>query len=327
MRKFLLVIILTHLHCIGLAQTTTMTEAEKAALDSMLKDDEFMNMLKDALTPKSYFLISAGLGNSYFSTKNKQVNASQLESQLVITPSVGYFHKSGLALTATSYLSTFDGQMNFYQFGISPSYSLTKSKKIGATVSYTHTFVRTGYQRVASPIRNELYGNIYLKKFWLQPGISLGFSGGRYTDYYKIDTVLNGIRRILIDTADIKLRIFSANVFVKHNFEFYKLLSKKDGMSVTPQLIMNAGSQKFSVVHNNPIFTRLKNFNSERFKNLGKRTDKTSFTIQSLAFNLDINYVIGKFGFEPQVYLDYYLPDTTDNRFTTVYSLVISYAF
>lgn len=328
MRKFLLIFIFMHLYCVDLAQTTTtITEAEKAALDSMLKDDEFMNMLQTALNPKSYFVVSAGLGNSYFSTKNKQVNASQLEAQLVITPALAYFHKSGLAINTTAYISTFDGKTDFYQFGLSPSYSITKNKKIGATVSYTHTFVREGFQRVASPIKNELYGNIFLKKYWLKPGISLGLSGGHYTDYYKLDTVINGNHRIFIDTADIRLRIFSANIFVKHDFEFYKLLSKKDGMSVTPQLILNAGSQKFSITHNNLLFTRLKNLNSARFKNLGKRTDKTSFGLQSLAFNLDINYIIGKFGFEPQVYLDYYLPETTDDRFTSVFSFVVSYAF
>jgi len=311
----------------GFAQKTTFTEAEKATLDSMFQDDEFMNMLKTALNPKSYFIVSAGIGNSYFSTRNKQINASQLESKMVITPSVAYFHKSGLAITATAFLSEFNGQSDFYQYSLSPSYSLTKSKKISATLSYTHMFTRNGYEGYASPIKNEFYGNIYLKKPWLQPGISLGLSGGRYTDYRRFDTVINGIRRIFTDTAKTRLTALSMNAFIQHEFEYYKLLSKKDGISIKPQLILNAGSQKFTIVHTNPLITRLKARNSVRFKNLGAKSDKSSFNIQSLAFNLDVNYVIGKFGFEPQVYLDYYLPETTDQRFTAVYSFVISYAF
>lgn len=327
MLKFTGTIILLLVFFSGLAQKTTYTEAEKAALDSMFKDDEFINMLKTALAPKSYFLVSAGIGNSYFSAKNKELNASQLENKLVITPAAAYYHKSGLAITASAFMASFNGKMSFYQFGLSPSYSLTKNKKIGTTISFTHMFTRSGFEGYASPIQNDFYGNIFLKKPWLQPGISLGLSGGRYTDYVKVDTVLNGIRRIFTDTVKTRLTAVSLNAFVQHQFEYFELLSKKDGISITPQLILNAGSQKFTEVHKNPFITKLKLMNSVRFKNLGVRSDKSSFSIQSLAFNLDINYVIGKFGFEPQFYLDYYLPETTDKKFTSVYSFVISYVF
>lgn len=71
----------------AVAQEKPLTASEKAALDSMLNDDMFMDMLNTALNPKSYFLISAGIGNSYFSIRNRQVNAMQLESKLVLTPS------------------------------------------------------------------------------------------------------------------------------------------------------------------------------------------------------------------------------------------------
>jgi len=311
----------------GHAQKTTFTEAEKASLDSMFRDDEFVNMLKTALAPRSYFLLGAGIGNSYFSTKNKELNASQLESKPVFTPSISYLHKSGLGITVTAFLAEFNGQSNFYQYSLSPSYSLAKNKKVSATVNLTHIFTRKGYEGFASPIQNEFYGNIYLKKPWLQPGISLGLSGGKYTDYIKIDTVLNGIRRIFTDTARTHIGVISMNAFVQHDFEYFKLLSKKDGISIRPQLILNAGSQRFTVVHKNPFITKLKARNSVRFKNLGINSDKSSFSIQSLAFNLDVNYIIGKFGFEPQLYLDYYLPETTDKKLTAVYSVVISYAF
>ena len=311
----------------GHAQQTTFTEAEKASLDSMFKDDEFINMLRSAAVPKSYVVIGAGIGNSYFSTKNKQIDASQLESKLIFSPSISYLHKSGLGIAVTAFLAEYKGQSNFYQFSLSPSYSLTRNKKIGLSVSFTHMFTRKGYEGFASPIQNDFYGSIHLKKPWLQPGISVGLSGGRYTDYLRIDTVLNNIRRIFTDTSKTHIGVFTLNAFVQHDFEFYKLLSKKDGISIKPQLILNAGSQRFTEVHKNPFITKLKARNSVRFKNLGINSDKNSFSVQSLAFNVDVNYIIGKFGFEPQVYLDYYLPETTDKKFTTVYSFVISYAF
>ena len=311
----------------GFSQQTTLTAAEKASLDSMFKEDAFINMLKSAIKPKTYCVIGAGVGNSYFSTKNKQLNASQVKSSMVLTPSFAYLHKSGVGITATAFYANFDEYSGFYQYSLSLSYSIPKNKKIGSTVNFTHIFMPEANKTFASPIQNELYGNIYLKKPWLQPGVSAGLSGGRYTDYFTIDTVLNGIRRVFTDTAKTHITLFSLNAFVQHEFEYYNLLSKKDGVSIKPQVILNAGIQRFSVVHANPFFSRLKARNSSRFKNLGVSREKGSFTIQSVAFNLDVNYVIGKFGFQPQVYLDYYLPETSDQHFTTVYSFVVSYAF
>lgn len=311
----------------GYAQEKTASEREKAALDSMFNSDAFVNMFKDALKPKSYFLVSAGMGNSYFSTRNKQLNASQLESKIVFTPSAAYFHKSGLSLTTTAYYASFNRRQGFYQFSLSPSYSSIKSKRVGLTVSYTHLFISSGYERVASPVKNEIYGSAYLKKPWVQPGISIGLSGGRSTDHILVDTVLNNIRRIFIDTITTQITAFSLNVFIQHEFAFYALLSKKDGFSVTPQIIVNAGSQRISETHKNPFLTRLKSLNNPRFKNIGTRSDKSTFTVQSLALNLNLGYTIGKFSIDPQVYLDYYLPSTTDKRFTAVYSVALSFAF
>ena len=299
MLKFTGAFIFLFVFITGFAQHKTFTESEKATLDSMFKEDIFMDLLNTALIPKSYFLVSAGAGNSYFSIRNKQINASQLESILVITP--------------------------FYQFSISPSYSITKSKKISSTISYTHIFTRRGFERYTSPIKNDFYGNIYLKKPWLQPGITVGLSGGRETDYRKIDTVLNGIRRVITDTVKSRISIFSINAFVQHSFEFYKILGKKDGLAVTPQVMLNAGSQRYSETHQNPFFTRLQSTRFDRFKNLGRFSDNSAFSLQSAGFNLNVNYVTGDFGFEPQVYLDYYIPSTTDKRFTATYSLTISY--
>ena len=98
-------------------------------------------------------------------------------------------------------------------------------------------------------------------------------------------------------------------------------------MAVTPQLMLNAGSQRYSETHQNPFFTRLQSTGFDRFKNLGRFNENSGFSLQSAGFNLNVNYVTGDFGFEPQVYLDYYIPSTTDKRFTAVYSLTISYTF
>jgi hypothetical protein len=308
------------------AQTITLTEAEQASLDSMLKNDEFFNMIKKSLKPKSYFEISTVLGNNYFSVKNKRIGASQLESKLVLTPGLAYFHKSGLGFSAAAFLSSFNGRSDFYQFSFTPSYTITKSKIISASVSYTRFFNRDGYAAAATPVQNDLYGTINLKKPWIEPGISVGLSGGRNTTYRHIDTVLLGSRLAFTDTMKSQIRAFSISAFVQHSFEYMSVFNKKDAVLILPRLIVNAGSNSYSEKHYNPYSALFKRI-LQRRQSLGRLQYNTSFEIQSVACSVDINYIIGKFTLEPQLYLDYYLPDTSDKKFTFIYSMGLSYSF
>ena len=47
--------------------------------------------------------------------------------------------------------------------------------------------------------------------------------------------------------------------------------------------------------------------------------------MQSAGVNLDLNYMIGNFNFEPQLYTDYYLPATESKRITMVFTVNIGY--
>jgi hypothetical protein len=326
MRKLIILIFITFSFNTVIAQKVIFTKEEKTALDSMLQTDDFFNMIRKGLKPKSFFEISLGLGNSYFSVKNKRLEASQLESRIVFTPAVGYVHKGGLGISVNGFLSSFNGKTGFYQFGLTPSYSILKNKKVSATVSYTRNFRRKGYEAAASPIQNDLFGSGYLKKLWLEPGLSIGFSGGRNTEYNHYDTTLFAIRRIFTDTVKTHINVFSLTAFVQHSFEWLDILKKGDGISIAPKLMINAGSNRYTEKHYNPYANFFRKI-LQRRQNLGRLQSTTSFELQSLACSLDVNYIIGKFGFEPQVYLDYYLPETTDRRLTCIGSFSISYDF
>ncbi len=291
--------------------------------NSPLSDDD-----DDTKDTPSYFQVASAFSNSYFSSRNKNINASQQAKNFVFTPSVSYFHKSGLGLSTAAYHIKEGSNSGFYQYSISPSYSYTKSENIDATVSYTRYIIKKGYEALASPFKNELYGQINLKQLWLQPGISGGFANGNFTQYNKIDTVLNGTRRMFTDTVHTKLSNFTLSAFVQHQFNFYGLFDNNDEIGITPQLLLNAGSSIFNETHKNPFLSGIQKRNSSgRFKHAGNKNQQTSFEIQSLAFNTDVNYSIGKFGINPQLYLDYYLPQTTDKRLTAVYSVQLSYNF
>jgi len=320
----------TFLFCIitlaGFTQKNPPTADEQAALDSMLNNDEFVKMMMALDTPKSYFALNLGIGNSNFSIKNKRLNATQQQNKFVFKPGAGYYHKSGLALSTTAYLMNYNGQMGFYQYNLTPSYSVA-GKKADAYFSYTRTFRRTGFEEVASPFKNELFVTTNLKKPWLQPGISLSFSNGQFAEYNLIDTVFMGIRRIFMDTAKTTLSNFNTSFFVQHSFKRYEVFNKDDGLEITPQLSINAGSDRFSLTHQNPVIPKPKKAASRKFKHSGKKAENNSFTLQSLSLSMDLNYSIGKFGIVPQAYVDYYIPITTDNKFSGIYSLALSYTF
>ncbi|MEO7047883.1 MAG: hypothetical protein ABI091_21470, partial [Ferruginibacter sp.] len=292
------------------------------ALCAAQQEDSTINIKKDT-KDKSYFEVATSFGNSYFSSKNKSLNAKGQPSVFVITPSVSYYHKSGLGLTASAYLINSGDSSGFYQYSLSPSYQLTNNDKVDATVSYTRYFVKKGYEAISSPFKNEFYGQVNLKKPWLQPGISMGYSSGSFTTYNNVDTVLLGARRKFTDTVSTKVSGFTLSTFVQHEFDFYELINKNDELTITPQFLLNTGSSTFEEKHQNPFYTRRlqKASGSKLLKKLGRLNQQTPFEIESLALSTDANYAIGKFSVDTQLYLDYYLPATKSKRFTSIYSV------
>jgi len=325
MARKLLIVIFCLAGLRAFPQDSTLTEAENKALDSMIRNDVFLQMLQEGSGQESYWEVGIGVSNAYFSTRNKRINSSQIETKGVFTPSVSYYHKSGLGISAVAFLINDMGKSDFYQYSITPSYSLNNNKYVNASLSYTRFFRKKGYEEITTPILNELYGSAYWKKPWLQPGLSLGYSQGKSTTYKTIDTVFNNIRRVLKDTLKISNANFSAAVYVQHSFEYFKIFGKKDAVSIMPQLSLNMASNRYSETHRNPFLTRLKA--RPRFKNAGSLQQDADFGLQSVSMNLDIHYLVGKFSFKPQAYIDYYLPSTTDNRFSSTFSFSVLHSF
>ena len=104
-------------------------------------EDDLINLLKDSVNAnekKSSLTLSEGAGNGVFSKKNNSLNADQeVLNKIFYTTTVDYYNKSGLGLTVNSTFVPENGNMNFYQAGLSPSYYYS-SKNIYTGVSYTH---------------------------------------------------------------------------------------------------------------------------------------------------------------------------------------------
>ena len=264
-----------------------------------------------------------------YSSQDKAIESLQSTNQLVISPSVAYYHKTGLGISFTGFLLNENKKTDFYQYSLSPFYNYTKGKIADASLSYTHYFERDIYSSNTSPIQNEFYGSIVFKKPWLKPGISAGYSSGTYHEIINIDTMIRVVnQRVHIkytDTTITRISSFSLAGTVEHSFAFYNLFSVKDGLVFIPQFSFITGINTYHVSHKSTVA----NYNSftkklsKRIRNFQSQAGNDKYEAQSLGLDLDLNYSIGKFYLEPEFYIDYYLPKTKDKGLPKFLMLIL----
>ena len=314
------------------AQTDSLTNEEKRMLDSMFKNDEFIKlMLKKE---KSYVDVNVGMGNGVFSLQNNALNAGQAQTnKIYYTASVGYNHKSGLGITLNSFFADDKGSLKGYQYAVSPSY-IFSNKKFDAGISYTRFIEGSAVNFDISPYKNDFYASAVYKKTWIEPGLALGFSFGKQVEYF--DTVFwrrsidspYSYRAIHIgDTITTRLSGLSLTLSATHKWDFYALLNKKDAIELQPSFLLNAGSQRWNISHSSSLNNRLPLVQNYLKRKFGNGSDSQSFNLQSFAFLAEVTYYYGKFYFQPQLYLDYYLPSTTEKRLTSLFSVVAGFSF
>ncbi len=301
-------------------------KAQLSAADSAQLIAALSSMLDSVDKPTSYATVSMAIGNRLFSERNNTVNAKQgTNTTTVLTPGIGYYHKSGFNVNALAYLLN-DASKGFTapQYSITAAFDLPENENFSTGLSYTKYFVKDKFSAYASPIQNDLYGYFNYKKYWLEPGIAIGYSTGEYKQLITKDTVINNRRRFLYDSITNNLKAFSVLLSVSHNFEWYKVFTKNDAIQCTPSLMLNVGSSNTAITHNSNATFLLNLLNK---KGKLRRSQNTPFQAESIGLNIDVNYLIGKFSFQPQLYLDYYLPNTDTERFSQVFTFNVGYSF
>lgn len=329
MRKlYFILLLISGVPVLTVAQTGTELQS---SLDSMLQNDAFAQMLDsmNSAPAKSTFDISVGFGNRLFSLRNNSLTADQADiKKLIVTPSVGYFHKSGFGISLTTFMGSDSGTTRVFQTGITPSFDYS-GKKVSAGIAYTRYIDNASLTVSPSPFQNDLFAYVSAEKGLLQPGLAIGYASGKYKEY--VDSIrirpspLPPVR--IRDTTTYKLKDFSLLASVKHDFEFYQVFGKNDGLLITPQLMLIAGSQKYTVKSTATAITRRPGGGVIRLRNSSTSTDNTGFTLQSAAFSVDMDYSTGKFYVRPQLYLDYYLPQTDGKRLTSTFSCTLGVSF
>ncbi len=331
MLKHLLLISFCFIGLVAKGQTDSLSKEEKRLLDSMFKNDEFIKLMSKK--DKNYLDVAFGIGNGEFSATNNAANATAVDRQLIYMPAVTYRLKNGLSFGVTAFITgDSTNKPEVYQTGLTAGYDYY-GKTIYAGISYTRYLSNQNKYNSKSLYQNDLFAYAKLAKGMLQPGISVGYVTGNYkeTNFVSFsrrirlpnpppgrDTIITINGR---DSTNNKASYFSAAATVGHDFAFYNILSKKDELDFIPTLIVNMGSDKLTTTHTNAIFDR------PAFSSRKKSDFSNDFQIQSVAASLDFTYMVKKFFVQSIFYFDYYLPETTENRFSAIFSISAGFSF
>jgi hypothetical protein len=82
------------------------------------------------------------------------------------------------------------------------------------------------------------------------------------------------------------------------------------------------GSDKNTQTHTNRIYDRIQKLNTVK-----RVESNNTFQLQSIGAALDFTYGIGKFFLQPNLYIDYYLPQTTEKRLSTIFTITTGFTF
>lgn len=300
----------------------------KQNIADSLEDAKLFLAMLDSLDekPSSYFDVSLGIGNGSFSVNNNSVNASQAQvNKLYYTPSIGYHHKTGFGIAITPYFTTDNGNLKTYQTAITPYYDY-ESKKISTGISFTKFITDKKAFNTNSTYQNDLYAYIKYTKSYIQPTLALGYAAGTFKERTFFDSIGPPRYRIAVfDSTKNEIKDFSISLGIEHVFNLDSLFTKKGTLTFTPQVVLNAGSEKFkSTITNTRRVAAATRTN--RLKSLTQNAN-SSFAFQSIALSLSTDYYIGNFIISPNFYFDYYLPATTEKRLTNVFSFSVGYTF
>lgn len=309
--------------------------------------DDFLAMLDSANKPTSYWQLSLGASNTQFSINNVALNAQQLTKGVTLIPTIAYFDKSGLSLTYNNFISLNNINSGLVQHAITPAYDFNFNKAFDFGFSYTRFIGNKNFGSASSPYQNDLYSYVQYNKWAVQPFLSMGYSTGNFNEYSKTDTFAiiqrpfrpdTTIRYSINDTLRVKLRDFSVTLAAQKQFVFE---SKKAAnyITFTPSLLFFFARNSYDVEYTSvSVFspsTRLLLQNRPQlrdalvrqirntFPNLNQTRNflnTTNFQLQSLGLSLDAAFYFGKFYLNPQVYLDYYLPQS-DQQLTAFFTL------
>ncbi len=305
-----------------------------AVMDSLMNGfDAFLDSLSQ---PKSFLSVSVGIGNRTFSIKNNSLNTQESSTnKLSFTPIIGYYHKSGLGLSVTGFLSQLNDKLGFYQYAITPSYDFIGEKN-SAGISYTRYFGKDTATLNASPYENDLYGYFNIRHHSWRYGIAVGYATGHFSDklsykdsVLRYSTVLQRLawfRYTVTEQSENKIKDLSLSVSVRKDFDWDEIFTKNDNLTLSFTAYVVGGSSRINTNTNTNIDATKRKITLARFRRSYDSADGNDMQLQSAALSTSLYYTIGKFNLQPIWFMDYYFPDA-DKKVSQVFSFTVGFNF
>src|SRR6476661_2066359 len=227
----------------------------KKASDTLPDYDALFNELAhfiDSLTaPMSFATINVGEGMGHFQYQTSR-NTIKEKRRLVLTPAAGYYHKTGFGMSAVGSVMEDKGDFTWYQTAATASYDYLKNRKMLTGISYTHFVTKDSLPFYTSPLNNEVNAYFNYRHSWLKPALAAGYGWGSVTSVEKRKEKIKLLKgktqtgTITTETTE-SISDLSLTASVKHDFYWLHLLSKRDYVRLTPQLLALGGTQKYGL--------------------------------------------------------------------------------
>ena len=307
--------------------------AQQKKVDSTLYYDEMFTELESFLdsisAPRNMFIVNMGFSNNFISSKTPN---QTIESQrrLLLSPSAGFYSKSGLGLNLASFITDVGTNWYMYQWLATASYDYLTGEKFFAGINYTHFFTRDSVTFYVSPLENEMSAYLMYKPSLYKPSITATYGWGSRQDVRKGEDFIDVLQRGRgqgrslgnipppigeSDTVTFEsINDFTLSAAVRRDFVWFRLLGKNNITRLTPQLTFTSGTQKFGFnqTANSYFKTNEKGsilFNTDNVE----LEDNLGFQPLSLAMMLRGDVSFGKFYIQPQLIADYYFPAKEQN--------------
>ncbi len=297
-----------------------------STLDYEMLFQDFDAFMDSILSPHSYLMLSISAGNGFYNFEQKGTRQINTEKKLSYIPSAGYYHRSGLGGTLSSYLVHDGSRMNFYQYSLSPSFDYLKNRNLAAGIAFTRFITKDSLPFYTTPIQNELYAYFTYRKWWVRPTLSVSYGWGSRSEYSEREALIQDLRLrrrgfIYINTTE-SISDFSVTASLRHDFYWLDVLAYRDHIRLTPQLALTSGTQKFGFNQTTGTYASSIRTNNTVLYSTDQLylDDELRFQPLSLTFFVRGEYAIGKFFVQPQLVLDYYFP-ASSNRFSSIFSV------
>lgn len=307
----------------------------KPTIDSSVYYDDLLTELDsflDSLTqPRTMFLFSVNAGKNYLNFRSATQTDLKSQSKFMITPSLGYFHRSGFGLTGSSVIVRESNKWNAFQYLLTGSFDYLQHQRFGAGVSLTHFFTEDSLSFYTSPLQNEASVYVAYKDWWIKPILSASYGWGSQSSFEERKDYITTLRLrprgyTRVESTET-VSDFSLVASVKHDFNWLNKLGSNSLLRFTPQLSFTSGTQKFGFNQTSSSYTQRLNGSNVLYNSDNVYLDDALyFQPLSLDVFLKTELSVGKFFVQPQLIFDYYFP-AENKKLTSVFRVNAGVSF